>query len=154
MPRHRLQRMAEAPSESDALARIIAWARDAHAALVVRPLPGLRLRHALGEIIELAEELRANAAAGIHRNPPLVVYGNPPLRGVRRTRMSGERIGVDLMGQLSVDVHEVWYTHIKDGKDYHHPFDEGSAALWAAMHGAARVLYIEGPKPLWGDFKR
>lgn len=151
MPSHRLQRMAEGRSEGDLLRRIISWADaglvDADQNTVV---------HALERIKQYAGTLLGQVEQGIHvnPNPPLVIYGNPPLRGMRRTRMSGERIGVDLLGQLSVDVHEIWYTHVKDGKDYHHPFDEGSATMWAATHGKARVLYLEGPKPLWGDFKR
>lgn len=94
----------------------------------------------------IAERLEHQAEQGYHRNPGLMIYGNPPLR-VRN--VAAGRI----IGQIAQDVHEIRYQHADDGKAYRHPF-EGGVLMFAVERGGQRDLHIthSDGKPLWEDF--
>lgn len=94
--------------------------------------------------------LKRQAESGRHANPPLVIYGNPPLQG-RKLRPVHSRSPLTVVGQLSDDVHAILYTHVDDGKDYRHDF-EGAASMFAVERAGKRDVLVTGPKPLWGDF--
>lgn len=98
----------------------------------------IRDRHhaAAGERVDqaltLLGELLDQVEAGIHTNPALVIYGNPP----------GRHIGREVYG--------VEYRHAKDGKDYRHDF-EGGAELWGLEDGSLLIRSRKGRRH-WEDF--
>lgn len=102
-------------------------------------------------IEHIAKAMLVQLERGIHANPQLAVFGNPPL--------------------LSRDVQAVLYRHAEDGKDYVHPFGtglrvknkrDGSTVVRAATNarsGVRALLLADGSvllrhpsKRIWGDF--
>jgi hypothetical protein len=77
---------------------------------------------------------RRRAARRVHRNPPLVTFGNPPRKGQ----------------VMSKRVYELAYKHVDDSKAYKHKFAAG-VCLEALPDGSIRV-YSKHGKRLWGDF--
>jgi hypothetical protein len=77
-----------------------------------------------GAIIQL-RRLHDQAAMGLHKNPAVVLYGNPPA-GFEPGTAYGDRGAASWMvrslGVLSRDVHDIRYTHAKDGQPYEHEF--------------------------------
>ena len=106
------------------------------------------------EIRNLARELAMQVAEGVHTNPPLVIYGNPPMRTKRAPRGVGGFAEVEMVETMSEDVHEIRYTHVQDGKDYVHKFDPG-AMMTAGMIARRKVVVIGrlDNKPVWKDFR-
>lgn len=91
----------------------------------------------LTDTVDALAVLESQARRGVHRNPPLVIYGNPAVETL-----------------LSRDVHSLCYTHVEDGRDYRHDF-EGGVRLWTAVGPSGqRVLRLDHVKrlPLWEDF--
>ena len=154
----------DAPSESKALTELLSWlsasrdAIDQHLAATVGRVPeGLgEARHAIRRAEEIAVTLRDLASRGIHSNPPLVIFGNPPMRGPQHRGVSGGRPGTfEFAGMVSRDVHEVRYTHMDDHKAYRHVFDSGDVQMYAIIRGREHrdVLLTGGSgQPLWKDF--
>lgn len=66
------------------------------------------------------------------RNPPLVVYGNPP------------------GGMIGSDVEAIYYRHSADGRRYVHDFEESGVQMIGLPDGS--VLLEHPEKPLWSDF--
>lgn len=116
-----------------------------------------RLRQIVGGIREEARALQGQVMHGVHTNPPLAVYLNPPMRiRMKRSPASGLGVpGITFAALMSHDVHEIRYTHIDDGKDYRHTF-EGRAEMNAIVRrGKHDILITSGDEsiPLWQDFK-
>lgn len=113
-------------------------------------------------IVAEAKAMHRQVSSGIHanpghrRNPPLMLYGNPPMRVRRRKSggtLGGGMVRLDYYGTLSEEVHAITYTHLDDGQDYKHDFDPG-VELVAATLGGKRVAVVSRPdgKPVWEDF--
>jgi hypothetical protein len=97
---------------------------------------GAREAALLRDAVVRLQQLHDQAAAGVHRNPSVVVFGNPAYgdRGVRTWP-------VKEVGVLSRDVHDIRYTHVKDGKPYEHEFTTPTE-LWIVerkVDGEART---------------
>ena len=103
----------------------------------------------------LAEYMLDQVARGVHKNPLLAVFGNPP---------KGAVTGSD-------DIQAILYRHKEDGRDYVHPFGQGvkvqlkrdgSTVIRAAVNARSGVRAIGLPngsvllrhptKPIWRDF--
>jgi len=99
----------------------------------------------LKEAIGLLEDLQAQVASGVHRNPALVVYGNPP---------KGGEFLIRFQRQMANDVHELWYEHVQDGAPYKHAFD-GQVQMWGVTRGEQRDVLLTHQRglPLWKDFR-
>ena len=107
--------------------------------------------------------LGSQVAAGVHTNPPLVIYGNPPLRA-RAKDMAKFRSGMaelggagrfHFVGQIGRDVHEIRYTHVDDGQDYKHGFTGDDAEMFAIVRGDRHrdvLVTSRSGKALWGEF--
>ena len=137
----------EGRSETDALRGIITYAQEAQR----RPD---QTAQALRSIIRIANDLIRQIEGGVHINPPLVVFGNPPL-GVGRRFGPQQEGRFRFFGQMSRNVHEVRYTHAADGKDYKHVFESGSAEMFAVLRAGKHDVLLTGGdgQPLWEDFK-
>lgn len=102
MPRKRL-------SESKVLAQILASAKR-----ILRASPENSLLTELALDIEVnAHALLSQVSEGVHRNPPLVIFGNPPRQG--------REFGTDVLALL--------YRHKKDGEFYCHGFGNADIQL-------------------------
>lgn len=99
-----------------------------------------------------ARTLMIQVQRGVHSNPPLVIYGNPPFR-VRRPYPFHRARGVEPVAVISADVHQVKYEHADDNRDYVHDF-EGGVEMAAALRGSQAVLLFahRDGLPLWEDF--
>jgi len=145
--------MADAKSESAVLNEIQAFAAEIIAHSEARG----PVRHAASRIAFLALDLLRQVEQGIHRNPPLVLYGNPPLRARRDPHSLGRGDPVDAIRQqvMSVNVHELRYTHRDDEQDYRHQFED-AVVMWATVSkvGREHTLYLQGRRgqSLWEDF--
>lgn len=103
----------------------------------------------------LAEYMLDQLGRGVHKNPMLAVFGNPP---------KGAVTGSD-------DIQAILYRHKEDGRDYVHPFGQGvkvqlkrdgSTVIRAAANARSGVRAIGLPngsvllrhptKPIWRDF--
>lgn len=113
----------------------------------------------LEEAKEILRSLKHSAAKGVHRNPPLTVFGlNPPMRK-RRTQKSfeddvaRERLKIWISGAIGDSVHDIRYTHHDDGKDYEHIFETGKTkALAVEGQGIRRSVLLTGPDDIWDDY--
>lgn len=110
----------------------------------------LRAIHTLQQAVHLLREMERQVQKGIHVNPPLVIYGNPPRQPYRER--SGEMSGG--VGQvMSEDVHAVYYKHVNGGL-FVHEF-EGPVAMLAQRTSFGRhdvhLYHLDG-KPLWNVF--
>ena len=105
------------------------------------------IRYEASAIERWASEMLAQLDRGIHRNPPLVLFTNPP-------RTVGRPQRVQVMGCLSHDIHSVAYTHCEDGQSYKHDFEQPTDLLAAETEDGKRVLVIRNPHGLavWGDY--
>lgn len=100
--------------------------------------------------VRLLKRLRDQSASGMHRNPPLIVFGNPPLKvGAHPVRFEGGKV----VGQLSAEAHAILYRHIEDGKPYRHDF-ETPVDIFAIERAGHRDILLTSPdgEPIWGDF--
>lgn len=86
------------------------------------------------ELDKIAADMEAQLARGLHANPALIVYGNPPKGG-------------ELMSRR---VYAVEYQHSKDGEDYRHDCSRG-VNMWALGDGAI-LLQRPDRKPLSREF--
>ncbi len=103
----------------------------------------------------LAEYMLDQVGRGVHKNPLLAVFGNPP---------KGAVTGSD-------DIQAILYRHKEDGRDYVHPFGQGvkvqlkrdgSTVIRATGNARSGVRAIGLPngsvllrhptKPIWRDF--
>lgn len=111
------------------------------------PLRIENARDAVANLNTLAYDMLAQLDRGIHRNPPLVLFTNPP-------RTVGRPQRVQVMGCLSHDIHSVAYTHCEDGQSYKHDFEQPTDLLAAETEDGKRVLVIRNPHGLavWGDY--
>jgi hypothetical protein len=100
------------------------------------------------DLVRLANRMRAQLVEGVHENPPLVVYGNPPI-GFRGAKQVSGRFA----GKMSSNVYEVRYRHFEDDKDYRHPFEPGTD-MWAIVDRGERQILLtrDDGAPLWEDF--
>lgn len=80
---------------------------------------------------------RGGRRARGRKNPPVVIFGNPP------RQLTVAKI-------LSRDVQELWYKHSYNGHQYYHPFDKG-VTLQLLSDGSLRFVRPDG-KPLWQMF--
>lgn len=96
--------------------------------------------------------LRGQALQGIHRNPPLIVLSNPPVR-THRFIKGVEGHEVDVEGIISTEAHAILYRHFEDGKPYRHDF-EHPTTLMAVDINDRKCVVIESPEgnPIWQDF--
>ncbi len=110
------------------------------------------------EIMATAAEMLGQLRQGIHKNPPLIVYGNPPMK--TRRKRGGITLGsksFDWVGQIGAQVYKVQYRHADDNKPYQHPFD-GPAEMYAVIRDGVRPdqhdVLITGRdgQPMWEDF--
>lgn len=116
----------------------------------------------LGEAKDILRSLKRNAVRGIHHNPPLTVFMNPPGRDsgerfhVRRHQYhGGVAPGLSLreVGQIAASVHLIRYTHVDDGKDYEHIFEnEEVLAVACEDRSKARSVLLTGPLDIWDDY--
>jgi hypothetical protein len=81
----------------------------------------------------LARKMIAQLGSGIHTNPPLIIYGNPPKDG-------------ELMSRR---VYAVEYRHAGDGEDYRH-----DCAAGVSMYALGNAIVLQRPdrKPLSREF--
>jgi hypothetical protein len=98
---------------------------------------------------------QAHGLAGMPRsNPPLVVFGNPPLQ-LRHREVGGlTSAGPGIVGQIAEEVHQLKYQHVDDGKPYVHDFEAG-VEMWALIRrGQKNILLTHAHgAPLWEDFE-
>ena len=102
-------------------------------------------------VIHRLDALAGQAKRGVHRNPPLVFNGNPPMRV-----QSG--MGIQLaplvdVGEISHEAHAILYRHLDDGKTYRHDFERPTWLLAVKRAGQHEVL-IASPRgdPIWQEF--
>lgn len=154
--------MTELRSERASLAAALTLVNAARRAfeVVTEPDAGNDVRQVtrtgLLALHDLETELRAltdQVQRGVHTNPPLVVFGNPPIRVSRRDRGGGDFRWV---GRMSRNVHEIRYQHAEDGAPYKHTFEPNDVEMYAVERGISRVpnilLTSASGKPLWEDF--
>lgn len=96
--------------------------------------------------IEMYGHMHTQAKMGYHKNPMLVIHGNPRHR-------EDSRIEARVVTVLSDNAHDIRYTHSTDGEDYEHEFGEGVRVLLVERGKSRDVLltHAEG-KPLWRNF--
>ena len=82
-------------------------------------------------VTKALDNLRSQVSEGYHRNPPKSFH---------------------IVGKMGDDVHSVRYRHAKDGVQYKHDFEQGSAKLYAIERNGKRDLLITGAVPLWDNF--
>ena len=105
-------------------------------------------------IEEEARALQAQVHRGVHVNPPLVVFGNPPLR----VRWQGtSELRLKLTGLIGDQVDQIKYRHAEDGKPYVHDFERNGTGMWAALVEGWKpeyrvVVLLNHRYPLWKDF--
>ena len=110
-------------------------------------------------IEEEARALQGQVQRGVHVNPPLVVFGNPPLRARRRTVGTDMvELRVTLAGLIGDQVDQIKYRHADDGKPYVHDFERDGTGMWAGTvenwtSGRRRIVVLLNDRhPLWKDF--
>jgi len=129
-------KLVEPLSESDELHKIEVDIRKA-----ITSLKGQAVNNStfliLREMEAKVQRLYRQVSAGYHRNPAS--------KGLFDA-------GV-VVGQIGRDVHDIRYTHSKDGKDYQHEFG-GDAEVWAIERNGKRELLISDSKgrPMWDKF--
>jgi hypothetical protein len=92
----------------------------------------MQAQSVLSRIEIILNRLRSQSAGGYHRNPG----------------------GFEIVGVMSTDVHSVAYRHAKDGKNYKHDFDRGTAHLIAVTRNGKKDLILTSMQgvPLWDEF--
>lgn len=100
--------------------------------------------------LAVLRRLRKQVGFGAHKNPPLVVFGNPPM-GVKPG--PGFFRGGSVVGQMSREVHAVLYRHLEDGKPYRHDF-EHPTSMYAIERAGQRDVLITSPDgyAIWNDY--
>lgn len=110
---------------------------------------GMEIRTIIRQVKNVLEQTHD----GLHTNPGLVMYGNPPIRAVGL----GDKvnISIQLKGLIGTNVHQLKYEHVDDRKAYVHDFEEQGTQLWAARYKGSAVLFLLSVDgfPLWQDFK-
>jgi hypothetical protein len=101
-------------------------------------------RQELDRLDELAHTMQRQLGEGIHQNPLLAIWPNPP---------GSIRISFD--GRLSTRVYLVQYKHSEDGQDYEHAFAPGIAMLRVILNGGAHAILMVSEKgeDIWQDFE-
>lgn len=115
-----------------------------------------RIVHRTGDaelrvVISQLDVLRRQVAEGYHRNPMMMVLGNPPFTVARKY---GDLRGpIRLVGEISGEAHAILYKHKDDRKLYEHEFGHPTALLAIERAGRHDVL-ITSPdgSPIWQDF--
>lgn len=143
-------------SESETLGRVV---QDLRAAIT--DVRGGHAEHALAALrrcIDTLMLLQRQAQRGYHRNPGLVIYGNPPRGKLQVARYMGKgsvgtRRGWEVEGVISEEVHAITYVHHDDGKPYKHDFVNPTTLL-AITRGDRKDVLITSPDgfPIWQDF--
>lgn len=126
-------------------------------------LVALKSRHPaitedVDRILRDVRRLQMQVADGFHRNPPhahnppLVIFGNPPMGKVRRGAHRFE--AGKIVGQLSDEAHAILYRHIEDGKPYRHDFETPVGIFAIERAGHRDILLTTSPEftPIWEDF--
>jgi len=115
----------------DLVKRILQLTRDAapHSSSVTKA------REAAFELSNLAGSMLDQLGRGIHANPPIVIYGNPPKGG---ELMSRGKYGVE-------------YKHADDGEDYRHDCSAGVSMY--AVPGGGILLQRPDRRPLSREFE-
>jgi hypothetical protein len=105
----------------------------------------------LGAIIGNLRALERQVGEGYHKNPALVIYGNPPFPA--RLRQYDPSAPIQVVSEVSVEVHALAYKHARDGKLYQHDFEEPTSMLAVLRHGRHDVL-LSSPdgNPIWQEF--
>lgn len=89
----------------------------------------------------------------VRRNPPLLVYGNPPAGfPVEHFQTRGARFAVRVEGSISRRAVSIQYRHVKDGAYYEHEFGPGDAILAVELPGGKRGVLLVSAHDLWADF--
>jgi hypothetical protein len=91
------------------------------------------VRDVAWQLDSLAADMLDQVRRGVHANPPLVIYGNPPKGG-------------ELMSRR---VYAVEYKHAGDGEDYRHDCGAG-----VNMYAVGKGILLQRPdgKPLSREF--
>jgi hypothetical protein len=92
----------------------------------------------LSRVEIILSRLRSQVAGGYHENPSSSRMYEP----------------FKIIGPLGRDVHVIAYKHAKDGKNYKHDFQRGSAEILAVERHGKKELLITSPDgvPLWDEF--
>lgn len=108
---------------------------------VYRLLEGGNVERAKQLVMRLYEQVRQ----GYHRNPSLVIFGNPPGKTLRGP--------IEVCGPMSREAHAILYRHVEDNKAYRHDFENPTTLLAIERDGKREVL-ITSPdgEPIWQDF--
>lgn len=88
----------------------------------------------LTELSQIARDMQAQLARGVHANPPLIIYGNPPK-------------GAELMSRR---VYAIEYQHAGDRQDYRHDCARG-VSMFAQGDGTI-ILQRPDRRPLSQEF--
>jgi hypothetical protein len=85
-------------------------------------------------------------------NPALVIYGNPPIARARMRRYD-PGAAIQIVEEVSVEVHYLGYKHRGDGKLYEHKFELPTSMLAVLRHDRHDVL-LSSPdgNPIWQEF--
>jgi hypothetical protein len=86
-----------------------------------------RISDVPSQLRAIAVPMLAQLKKGLHRNPPLVVYLNPPK-------------GAKLLGRR---VYGLEYQHATDGKDYRHDFGP-KVRMYELPSGAVLLAHVDG----------
>ncbi|HEX3698904.1 MAG TPA: hypothetical protein VH374_26275 [Polyangia bacterium] len=90
------------------------------------------------ELLGTADTMLAQLRQGIHENPPLLIWPNPPSR-------------TDEV--LSTKVLAIEYVHAEDGQRYRHKFSAGDSLVTMDRRGVKYLAIIRADgRPLWKDF--
>ena len=98
----------------------------------IRAIEGEEFDKAVSILSRLYNQVRQ----GYHRNP-------------RRERFDAGRV----VGQIAEDVHDIRYTHARNGEDFEHIFN-GEVEVFAVLRNGKRELLISHREglPLWDEF--
>lgn len=95
------------------------------------------------DIERIADRMLDQLQNGMHENPGLVVWGNPP-----------EKFAGRIDALQTRRLYEVRYKHAEDGKDYRHEFKAAAQLFTVKLDDGMRALLVvsKDGKPLWDDF--
>lgn len=137
-------------SESEQLHEAMRLLRD-----IRREVPRTgNARYHIDDVLQILVRLQHNAGHGLHRNPPLTIFANPPKIKKRYEpyRDGKQAITVERNGQIGEGVHLIRYTHADDGVDYEHVFETEDVQAIAVTFGGRRAVLLVGSEDIWDDY--